>query len=53
MIVVALSCVCDYGMAQDPALGLTVTMSALIGKRQKPKMILLVLPKQCTVIENE
>lgn len=27
MIVVALSSVCNYGMAQDPALGLTVTIS--------------------------
>ncbi len=42
MMVIALSSVCNYGMAQDPALGLTVT-----------RMILLVLPKQYTVIDNE
>lgn len=43
MIVVALSSVCNYGMAQDPTLQ---------GKAE-PMMILLVLPKQYVVIENE
>lgn len=39
MIVVALSSVCDYGMAQTLPLGKAAT-----------KMILLVLPKQCIAI---